>query len=99
MSHYKKAQFFQQKPDNIDEKKFNAFDMVVVDNFSLNDGMLINAVRKIHTYIRPDGYLAINTANPLNSKVKVDIKKPAGIDINKFRAYCIKINKVHSDEA
>lgn len=27
--------FFQQKPDNIDIKKFNKFDLAIIDNFSL----------------------------------------------------------------
>jgi hypothetical protein len=37
--------------------------------------MLFNSAKKIHHYIKPEGYLVINTASPLNSKVTVDTNK------------------------
>lgn len=65
--------FFQQKPDNIDIKKFNNFDLIVVDNFSLPEDLLLGSLAKIHSYLNRNGVLVVSSISsakpykPVNS--------------------------------
>jgi len=72
LPHYKRAQFFQQKPNNIDIKKFNSYDLIVVDNFSLGGDLLPSTLQNIHEYLKPQGYLVVNSAAPPNFKQQPD---------------------------
>ena len=52
--------FVQQKPNNIDCKKFNSFDLVIVDNLCLPADMLCNALDNIHKHLKPNSLLIVS---------------------------------------
>lgn len=57
---YSKALFVQQKPNNIDDKKFNSFDAIVVDGFSIVESVLPSALEQIHRYSKKGGVLFLS---------------------------------------
>lgn len=73
----KNMNFFQQKPDNIDIKKFNKFDLAIIDNFSLQENILIGSLSKIHSYLSEGGALivsSISSVSPYNQFDQVMIE-------------------------
>lgn len=64
---YKHAEFYQQKLNNIDTKKFSGFDLAVVDNFALQDGLLLTTLREVHRCLKPQAYLVVNSAEAIGA--------------------------------